>query len=143
MKKKASDKQKILVVGDDPDMRIFFATILETGGFQAIVAKNGTQGLEKVKSQKPVFIIIDVPMSGNGGMKMYQCLKQDKNLSCIPVIMVSSIDKQTFINFQKIKGVRLGKDITVPEAFLEKPPEAAEVLGLIKSSLSRSINHNE
>ncbi len=141
--KKASDKQKILVVDDDPDMRIFFATILKTGGFHPVVAKNGIEGLEKVISQKPVFIIIDVPMSGNGGMKMYRCLKQDKNLSCIPVIMVSSIDKLTFINYQKTKGIRLGQDITVPEAFLEKPPEAAEVLGLIKSVLSRSMNHNE
>ncbi|MCK5541401.1 MAG: response regulator [Desulfobacterales bacterium] len=141
--KKASAKQKILVVDDDPDMRIFFATILKTGGFQPVVAKNGTEGLKKVRSQKPVFIIIDVPMPGNGGMKMYKCLKQDKNLSCIPVIMVSSIDKQTFTNYQKTKGIRLGQDITVPEAFLEKPPEAAEILDLIKAALSRGISPNE
>lgn len=108
-----------------------------------MVAKNGTEGLKKVRSQKPVFIIIDVPMPGNGGMKMYKCLKQDKNLSCIPVIMVSSIDKQTFTNYQKTKGIRLGQDITVPEAFLEKPPEAAEILDLIKAALSRGISPNE
>ncbi len=140
---KALAKQKILVVDDDPDMRVFFATILKAGGFQPVVAKNGAEGLEKVRSQKPEFIIIDVPMPGNGGMKMYQCLKEDKNLSCIPVILVSSIDKQTFTNYQKTKGIRLGQDITAPEAFLEKPPEAAEVLGLIEAALLRSIGHNE
>jgi CheY-like chemotaxis protein len=131
-------KQKILVVADDPDMRIFFSALLKTGGFSPIVAKNGTEGMEKVRTQKPVFIILDVPMPENSGMQMYMCLKQDKQLSCIPVIMVSTIDKQTFTHYQKTKGIRLGQDIISPEAYLEKPPEASEVLDLINKALARS-----
>lgn len=131
-------KPKILIVDDDPDMRIFFSALLKNGGFMPLVARDGDEGLEKVRTQKPVFIIINVPMPGNGGMKMYQCLKQDKELCCIPVVMVSSIDRQTFIHYLKTKGIQIGRDITQPEAFLEKPPEAAEVLGLINKTLARS-----
>lgn len=128
-------KPKILIVDDDPDMRIFFSALLKTGGFYPIVAKNGNEGMEKAKSQHPEFIIIDVPMPDNGGMQMYQGLKQDHALERIPVLMVSTIDKQTFTLYQKTKGIRLGTDIKIPEGFLEKPPEAKEVLGLIKKIL--------
>jgi CheY-like chemotaxis protein len=135
-------KQKILVVADDPDMRIFFSALLKNGGFSPIVAKNGTEGMQKAKTQKPVFIILDVPMPENSGMQMYICLKQDKQLSCIPVIMVSAIDRQTFTHYQKTKGIRLGQDILSPEAYLEKPPEAAEVLDLINKALAgRTVQH--
>ncbi len=133
-------KPKILVVDDDPDMRIFFSTLLKTSGFIPLVAKNGIEGIKKAKAQKPVFIIIDVPMPENSGMQMYKCLKKDKELCCIPVIMVSSIDKQTFTHFLKTKGIQSGREMVSPEMFLEKPPEAAEVLGLINKTLSRS-NH--
>ena len=129
------DKPKILVVDDDPDMRIFFSALLKTGGFHPIVAKNGAEGMEKAKLQHPEFIIIDVPMPGNGGMQMYQNLKQDEDLNTVPVMMVSTIDKQTFTQYQQTKGIRLGMDIKVPEGFLEKPPEAKEVLGLINRIL--------
>jgi len=76
-------------------------------------------------------------MSENTGMLMYQHLKQDRKLQYIPVIMISAIDKLTFIHYQKTKGIRLGQDIISPEGFLEKPPEAAELLELIQDILSR------
>ena len=140
---KKANKLKILVVDDDPDMRIFFSTLLKSGGFKPIVAKTGIEGIEKAKKENLAFIIMDVPMPDNGGMQMYRYLKQDNKLKKIPVIMVSSIDKQTFTHYQKTKGIRLGQDIISPEAFLEKPPEAAEVLDLIQATLSRSISQNE
>ncbi len=140
---KKQAKPKILVVDDDPDMRIFFSTLLKSGGFKPIVAKDCTEGIEKAKKENPVFIIMDVPMPGNGGMQMYQYLKQDECLKDIPVIMISTIDQQTFVHYQKTKGIRLGRDVVSPEGFIEKPPEAAEVLNLIQNTLARSVNQNE
>lgn len=130
-------KPKILVVDDDPDMRIFFATLLKTGGFTPVVARDGAEGLEKAKDLAPEYIIIEVPMPGNGGMRMYRHLKQDKNTNGIPVMMVSGIDRHTFTHYQKTQGFRLGQDIPAPEAFLEKPPEAADVLERIETALAR------
>jgi len=130
-------KKKILVVEDDSDMRIFISTILKTGGFKPMVAKNGKDGMNKAEKENPACIIMDVPMSENTGMLMYQHLKQDRKLQYIPVIMISAIDKLTFIHYQKTKGIRLGQDIISPEGFLEKPPEAAELLELIQDILSR------
>ncbi len=136
-------KQKILVVDDDPDMRMFLSTLLKTGGFKPIIAKNGLEGIQKVKTENPVFIIMDVPMPDNGGMLMYRHLKLDKQLKRIPVIMVSTIDKKTFTHYQKTKGIRLGQDIADPEGFFEKPPEASEVLSLIRETLQTGFDQHE
>jgi DNA-binding response OmpR family regulator len=130
-------KKKILIVDDDPDMRIFFSTLLKTNGFRPIVAKDGDEGIKKAVKESPVFIIIDVTLPENGGMKMYRSLKKDRELNQIPVIMTSTIDIQTFTHYQKAKGLNLGKDIVKPAAFLEKPPEAKEVLSLIEQILSK------
>ena len=139
---KKSSKQKILVVDDDPDMRIFLSTILKTGGYKPIVAKDVGEGMKKVKKENPVFIIMDVPMPENSGVRMYRHLKLDEQLKQIPVIMISTIDKQTFTQYQKTKGISLDRDVIGPEAFLEKPPEASEVLNLIRDILSRKVRQS-
>ncbi len=136
---KKANKLKILVVDDDPDMRFFFSTLLKAGGFKPIVARDAKEGMNKVQKESPALIIIDVPMPENGGMAMYRDLKQNQMLRHIPVFLISSIDEQTFIHYQKTKGIRLGQDVTGPEAFLEKPPEAAEILNLIQEIVSRSV----
>lgn len=82
-------------------------------------------------------------MPGNGGMQMYRCLKQDQKMSCIPVMMVSSIDRQTFTHYQKTKGIRLGQELRVPEAFLEKPPEATDIILRIKKALGMDQEGSE
>ncbi len=131
-------KQKILIVDDDPDMRIFFSTLLKTGGFRPIVARSDREGMDKARKESPCVIVIDVPMPDNMGMQMFRELKQDPELRRIPVFLISSIDEQTFIHFQKTKGFRAAHDEDGPAAFLEKPPEAAEFLNLIQEIISRS-----
>jgi len=137
MVNKKSVRPKILIVDDDPDMRVFFSTFLKAGGYRPIVAGNGKEGMMKAGKENPALIILDVPMPENGGMQMYMDLKADQNLCRIPVFMMSTIDRQTFVHYQKTKGIRLGQDVISPEAFLEKPPETAEVLGLIQETVSR------
>jgi len=134
-------RPKILVVDDDPDMRIFFSTLLKAGGYKPIVARDGKEGLMKAGKEIPAVIILAVPMLENGGMQMYMDLKADPKFRWIPVFMISTIDRQTFIHYQKTKSIRLGQDVVSPEAFLEKPPETAEFLGLIQDMVSRRIQN--
>ncbi len=136
---KKTDHKTILVVDDDPDMRIFFSTLLITSGFKPIVAKTGNEGIQKAREKYPCFIILDVPMPGNGGMDMYHNLKLDQTLKNIPVIMTSTLDQKTFNHYRKVKGTRYNQDIKHPDAFLEKPPEAAELIKLIKDILSHKL----
>jgi CheY-like chemotaxis protein len=128
-------KQRVLVVDDETDMRVFLSNVIETGGYDPIVAINGTEGLKRALNENPDLIIVDMMMPQEDGLQMYQNLKYNEMLKHIPVIMLSSIDKKTFYHYQQVKNALPGKGVPEPEAYLEKPPEAEELLSLIHDML--------
>ena len=126
---------KVLVVDDEPDMRIFLTTLLETNGFKPISAEDGRQGLEMARKNKPSLIILDVMMPKESGVTMYRELKLDPSLKEIPVIMLSALSKKTFFYAQRILDEYKGEKIPEPTAYIEKPPEPDELLEVIRRSL--------
>ena len=126
---------KVLVVDDEPDMRIFLTTLLETNGFKPISAEDGRQGLEMARKNKPSLIILDVMMPKESGVTMYRELKLDPSLKDIPVIMLSALSRKTFFHSQRILDEYKGEKIPEPTAYIEKPPEPDELLEVIRRSL--------
>jgi CheY-like chemotaxis protein len=123
-------KKTVLIVEDELDMRIFISTLLETSGYQPVMTKNGGEGLLKARDINPDLIILDVMMPGEGGVQMYQQLKTDNTLKNIPVILLSAVAKKTFAHYLKMMNARIDGSIPEPSAYLEKPPEAEELLKL-------------
>ena len=125
---------KVLVVDDEPDMRVFLTTFLETNGFKPISAADGRQGLEMARRSKPSLIILDVMMPRESGVTMYRELKLDPALKDIPVIMLSALSRKTFFHSQRILDEYKGERIPEPTAYIEKPPEPDELLEVINRS---------
>jgi len=123
-------KKTVLIVEDEMDMRIFISTLLETSGYQPVLTKNGSEGLLKARDINPDLIILDVMMPGEGGVQMYRQLQTDDRLKNIPVILLSAIAKSTFSHYLKMLNARIDGSIPQPAAYLEKPPEAEELLKL-------------
>ena len=121
-------KKTVLIVEDELDMRIFISTLLETSGYQPIMTRDGTEGLLKAKDIRPNLIILDVMMPGEGGVQMYRQLKTDKTLCDIPVIMLSAVTRKTFAHYLNMVNARLKDAIPDPDAYIEKPPEAEDLL---------------
>ena len=126
-------KKTVLVVEDELDMRIFISTLLETSGYQPIMTRDGKEGLHKAKDICPDLIILDVMMPGEGGVQMYRHLKTDKTLCNIPVIMLSAITRKTFTHYLNMVNARLKDPIPDPDAYVEKPPEAEDLLRIATS----------
>ena len=122
------NKKTVLIVEDELDMRIFISTLLETSGYTPVMTRDGKEGLIKAKEVAPDLSILDVMMPGEGGVQMYRQLKMDQNLKSIPVIMLSAVGQKTFSHYLNMVNVRLEKPIPRPEAYIEKPPEAEELL---------------
>lgn len=124
-------KKKILVVDDEREMRIFLSTLLESGGFEPILAADENEGLEKAGKEKPDLIILDLMISAAGVIQMYAPLVIDEKLNKIPVIMLSTIDERTFSHYRKMQNIPSESGKGKPDVFMEKPPEAEELLRLL------------
>ena len=123
-------KKTVLIVEDELDMRIFISTLLETSGYRSIMTRDGNEGFIKAREVVPDLIILDVMMPGEGGIKMYRRLKTDFALENIPVIMLSGVGKKTFEHYLKMLNARVEDSIPEPSAYLEKPPEAENLIKL-------------
>jgi CheY-like chemotaxis protein len=126
-------KKKILVVDDELEMRIFLSNLLKTGGFDPIDVESGSEVLQIAAEIKPALIILNAMMLCKGTSQAYCSLKQDKKFQNIPIIMHSIVDKYTFFYFQKFRSMTLGQGLPEPDAYLIKPLEAEELLGLVET----------
>jgi len=113
--------RKVLVVDDDPDIRVVSMNVLEENGFTPIEAGNGEEGLKLVKKEKPDLVILDVMMPRHSGVRLYREIKTDAALKNTPVIMLSGIAKNAFLRSQKALTEFGGKPVPEPDAYLEKP----------------------
>ncbi len=116
-------KNKILIVDDELDMRIFMSVLFETNGFEPTVANNGKDGLHHARKLHPDLIILDVMMPEEGGALMYKGLKEDADLKRIPVIMLSGVKKEVFLHYLKMLNSGGKGNLPKPDAYFEKPPE--------------------
>ena len=128
--------KKVLVVDDDPDVRLFSVTVLEENGYTPLEAANGEEGLKMIKKEKPELIILDVLMPRQSGIRLYRELKTDKSFKDIPIIILSGIAKKTFLRSQKALTEFGGKEVPEPKIYLEKPVEPEILAGEIKKILA-------
>ena len=130
------ENRKILVVDDEPDMQIYLSTVVETLGFEPIVAADGPEALKKARAFPPALVILDVMMPNiEDGLKTYQQFREMGGLGSIPIIMVSAIARKTFFHSIRLLKPLSGKELPEPDAYMEKPPDAAELNRLIQGLL--------
>jgi CheY-like chemotaxis protein len=124
--------KKILVVDDELDTRIFLLNLLNASGFRPIMANNKTEGLQKAAAERPSVIILNMMMPQKSGIRMYQRLKQDESLKQIPVIMLSTLDKEMFLKCHNLYGHKECEAYQLIDQFMEKPVEAEELLTAVQ-----------
>ena len=83
--------EKILIIDDEPQMRMNLRALLEDIGYQVLEAGSGPEGLERAASARPDLILLDVRMPGMDGLEVCARLKADSDLRPIPVIFLSGV----------------------------------------------------
>jgi len=125
-------RKRILIVDDELDVRIYVGTLFETSGYEPITARNGREGLQKVKEKYPDLIILDVMMPKAGGVTMYRELKADQKLKDIPVIMLTGVGQKSFSHYLKMLKIKAKDSIPQPNAYMEKPLDHEKMLELVR-----------
>ena len=98
-----SEQKKICVVDDEFEMRVFLTNLLNTGGYETVVFEGGGQSLRQVVAEKPALIILNIVRYRDSNTLLYRDLKQDQRLKRIPVIMLSTLNRDTFFHYQNFK----------------------------------------
>lgn len=117
---------RILCVDDEPFNLSLLEAVLLPRGFEAVLAGDGPEALEKIRSEHIDLCLLDVMMPGMDGFETCRRIKSDKVHRNIPVIMITSCADQK----DRIRGIESGA-----EDFISKPFDAAEVLARIKMLL--------
>ncbi|GAB4333005.1 MAG: hypothetical protein Kow0037_11070 [Calditrichia bacterium] len=121
--------KKIVLIDDDVDFVEINKNLLEKEGYTVEVAYDGSEGLEKVKAVKPDLVILDVMMTvADEGFNVAREIKEDENLRNVPILMLSSINKQPNYNWQFGPDDRWNP----VDLFLDKPVKPADLLEKVK-----------
>lgn len=124
---------KILLVDDDPDFVEATKIVLESAPYQVEVAYDGTEALAKVQKEKPDLIILDIIMPEQDGFKVCKALKDDPELSKIPIIMLTSLSERMG---ETVYSVSDGLMLEA-EDYIDKPVGPQELLGRVAKFLEK------
>ena len=121
-----SEKQRILLVDDDPNISHLVRLYLEKEGFAVTEAARGDTALDSFRNEAPNLVLLDVMLPGLDGL---QVLKEIRKTSKVPVIMLTAKDE----TFDKVLGLELGAD-----DYVTKPFETKELVARVKAVLRRA-----
>jgi two-component system alkaline phosphatase synthesis response regulator PhoP len=129
----ASDKT-VLVVDDEPDVREYLRTVLEDAEFKVLTAGDGEEALEVIKRERPDFISLDLIMPRKSGHKLLYELKKDKELSRIPVLIVTAHARDE-MGKESLEDILNSSVMSGPGTYLEKPVNPLSYVRSIQRAL--------
>jgi len=95
---------KILVVDDEISIRELIKFNLQKAGFSVVEADNGLKAIQLAK-EKPDLIVLDLMLPGLDGLEVCRLLKNDRQSSSIPILMLTARDDE----FDKVVGLELSR----------------------------------
>jgi DNA-binding response OmpR family regulator len=119
-------QKTILIVDDDPDVRLGLHVRLKANHYNVIFAADGMASIAEARKHKPDLIILDLGLPAGDGFSVMARLKANDSLSLIPVIVVTARDRKANMD-QVLKAGAM--------AFLQKPVANSELLAIIRKVL--------
>lgn len=102
---KNKEKMKILIAEDDKFLSKVLFDKFTRKNFLAIVASDGIEAINKIKSEKPDIVLLDLIMPNKNGFEILEEVKTDIKYKKIPVIILSNLGQKTDVEKGKKYGV--------------------------------------
>ncbi len=109
----------IMVVDDEPDIRETVKAVLEKNGFAVVTAVSGDDALEKLKTEKPDLVLMDIMMPGTPVKEIIPKIKRFK-VAYLSVVRLSEAEREALTESENVVD------------FIQKPFDIAELLGRVK-----------
>ncbi|MBI5670800.1 MAG: response regulator [Chloroflexi bacterium] len=117
---------KVLVADDNANSRQLVKDIVESIGYETILAYDGPKALVAAQTQSPDLIILDVNMPGMSGFEVCAAIKADPKLAQIPILMLTALADVE----NRVTGLGLGAD-----DYLSKPFSPRELAARVNARL--------
>ena len=128
--------RKILVIDDDPDILEALTTVLESQGYQVAIARDGAEGLDRLRAEKTDLIILDLIMPRMDGFAMYKRLKNPDrpDYGDIPILLLTSLrEESSRRRFELETGMEMAVD-----DYVEKPISPQIMLERVEKLLQKA-----
>ena len=116
-------QKKILVVDDDPDVRLGLQLRLNANHYDVISAADGVASIAEARKHMPDLVILDLGLPAGDGFSVLERLKANEKLSSIPVIVLSGRDRVG----NRDRALKAGA-----KTFLQKPMANDKLLAVIR-----------
>jgi len=128
-KKAASERERnVLVIEDDQFLRDLIIRKLEEEGFETLQAIDGEEGLRIIRENKPAIVLLDLILPGVDGFEVLKQIKEDKNISDVPVVILSNLGQKDDIE----RGLKLGAEDYLIKAHFTPGEIVGKVKELVK-----------
>ena len=121
--------KRILCIEDEAEMIDLMQLILSRKGYQVSGAAGGQEGLEKVRTEMPDLVLLDLMMPDMGGWEVYQQMKADEKMKEIPVIIVTAKAQ----SIDKVLGLYIAK----VDDYIAKPFSPTELIDSVEHVLRK------
>lgn len=126
-----SEKTRILVVDDDPDLVESVSMKLEAEGFDVDKAYDGVEAMDRIKAQRPALVILDVMMPRKDGYELCDEIKKSPEYKDISVLLLTAVaDAVTSTNYTHQGGKN-----TLADDYVPKPIELDQLMELVRDNL--------
>lgn len=122
---------KILVIDDSKVIRMRVREMLPPGNFEVLEAKDGVEGLNLIRQERPNLIMLDFLLPKMSGWEVFQQIQTSSELQTIPLVLMSGRKEE------------VAEKITEPFeyfAFVEKPFEKKQLVEAIKEAMGKAKN---
>ncbi len=116
--------KKILIVDDSNTILLMVQMILRREGYELVTARDGADGVEKVRSHRPDLVLMDVMMPVMNGFEALQAIRSDSEVSATPVIMVTTRSEAENVESGYLSGC---------SDYVTKPINGAELLAKVRN----------
>jgi len=128
-------KERILIVDDDPDIRVAIGAVLEARGYQVVTACDGEEALEKLKEERPDLMILDLLMPKMDGFAVCRELRDPRRAKYanIPILILTSVREEVS---RRRYELETGLSLDVDD-YVEKPIEPFLLIQRMEKLLKR------
>ena len=99
-------QHKVLIADDEPNILISLEFLMKREGHQVLVARDGEEALQLIRSERPALVLLDVMMPRKNGYEVCQAVRADESLAGIKILMLTAKGRDTDV----AQGLGVGAD---------------------------------